>query len=146
MPAQSIAPILPAPHLTNAQSVTGEAFSAPSAAPLALLPGTEAEPPHADYTLAAQAVAMPSAEMLLAFAGGEAADAKTTGEVGRVVVDALADGGEAEIHQLLATLPDAGANVLAVHFAGSAEAIFVTFPHALAMDAFAPHPDAAATA
>jgi phospholipase/lecithinase/hemolysin len=145
-PAQSIPPILPAPHQASSQIVSGEAFSAPSAAPLALLPGTEAEPPHADYTLAAQAVAMPSAEMLLAFAGGEAADAKTTGEVGRVVVDALADGGEAEIHQLLATLPDAGANVLAVHFAGSAEAIFVTFPHALAMDAFAPHPDAAATA
>jgi phospholipase/lecithinase/hemolysin len=140
MPAQSIPPILPASHQASPQSVSGEAFSAPSAAPLELLPGTEAEPTHADVTLAAQAVAMPSAEMLLATEGGKAADAKTMGEVGRVLVDALADGGEAGIHQLLATLPDQGANELAAHFAG-ADAVFAAFPHALAMDVFAPHLD-----
>ena len=89
---------------------------------------------------------MPSAEMLLASNGGDAADAKTTGEVGRVLLDTLVDGGEGSIHQLLATLPDAGANALAAHFAGSADMDFAAFPHSLAMDTFAPHPDAAATA
>ncbi|HJU77436.1 MAG TPA: hypothetical protein VJ597_05860, partial [Sphingomicrobium sp.] len=143
MPAQSIPPILPASHQASSQSVSSEAFSAPSAAPLALLPAAESAAPPEVFPLAAQAVAIPSAEMLLATEGGKAADTKTTGEVGRVLLDALADGGEGGIHQLLATLPDAGENALAVHFAGSAGAVFAALPHAVAIDVFAPDPDGA---
>jgi hypothetical protein len=110
--------------------------------PVALLQGTEVYVPAASPAFVTQSVAMP-AEMLLASGGGGAADTKTTGQVGRVLLDALADGGEAGIHQLLATLPDAGENALAVHFAGSAGAVFAALPHSLAMDVFAPHPDAA---
>ncbi len=106
--------------------------AAPSITPTAFLHGTDAPVPAA---LAPQAVVMPSAEML------QALDAKSTGEVGRVLADALSSPGSNAIDALLASLPAAphGAElasvpgladwtpVMAFHHAMSFEALMV--PH-----------------
>jgi hypothetical protein len=78
------------------------------AQPMALLEGTSlaaAAPALSSFT--SQSVAMPSAEMLAA-ANTIEGEAKSTGEVSRVLADALSGGGASTIDAILDGLPNSG--------------------------------------
>jgi len=99
-----------APHVAEANDLAG-GHALPPAALAALLHGGNA-PAHsasAANALVADAVAMPSAEMLQGMLPGEAAHgaevAKSTGEVSRALADALSGGGDNPLDALLDGLP-----------------------------------------
>jgi hypothetical protein len=122
-----------------------------SEAPGALSQGTEApQSAPADSSLTSASVGMPSAEMLAAAnENGVEGAAKSNGEVGRVLADALAGGGNGpDINAVLDAMANGpgAAEALATRHAGSVPGwdmvAFAVFPGGPAMDHMALHHDA----
>ena len=133
-------------HDQAAPAVIGEEMSQ--------LPSGADVPVRADagsVSLAAHAVAMPSAEALLAVADAANGEAKDTAEVGRVLADAL-EGGSGQgpsIDALLASATPAGTSAvqaLATHFADATGGASFAQPHMLMIDMLSVHHDAALAA
>ena len=134
---------LASPSAPFESALVGPAHGQSASAPLAALPGGTDAPQHGT-TVAAQSVAMPSADMLLV-----EVEAKRTGEVERVLADALGgDGADPSVDALLNALPASGHAAIDALAAwnAAAEPVFGLMHAFLAVDAIALHQDAAPAA
>ena len=123
-------------HMSNALVVE---HAAPAIAVTELLRGTEL-PAHAHAALVAEAVVMPAADI------AAAPEASATGEVTRVVAEALSRGGDNPIDALLDALPGNAHSAAAEAIAGGWDAghmaAFVSAHAAFSVEALAIHVDA----